>query len=406
MRTLIFLAVFLAATGMSAQACFNPPVITSTSPGAERMYVADMNNDGWKDLLTCSILGFGVHLNDGTGGFPAVTNYSVSNFSARALTTLDLKSDGFLDVVSIKSSNSVCVHMNNGSGTLLPPTTFTIPGADVVSADFNEDGKTDLAFGGNGFKIMFGTGTGTLSPPTTFTGTGGFIATADFNSDAHADVAIMVSGSVNVWYGTGTGSFSAAQTVSLSMNSFYISTGDVNGDNRSDIILSGGSIQVLLSNGSSGFIAKPSFTVTGYCNGQVAVADVTGDGFADLVTGMLSKPGINVIAGDGTGNFSNHGQFPGSSQGNGTGAAVDDFNKNGKPDIASVHYYDLVMLMDCQTVGIDENQADAPTIFPNPAADEIVIGNGMQIGDVTVLDIYGRVLSTRSYDHERQFSLV
>ena len=68
----------------------------------------------------------------------------------------------------------------------------------------------------------------------------------------------------------------------------------------------------------------------------VVVADVNGDGRADLVA--AAAEGVRVLLGDGRGGFS---PAPGSPFAAGKGVwrlAVADLNGDGKPDVAAVGY--------------------------------------------------------------------
>jgi hypothetical protein len=88
----------------------------------------------------------------------------------------------------------------------------------VFSADFNGDGKMDLATTHinptNKVAILLGTSTGTFYKVASYTvGTNPYsVFSADFNGDGKMDLATanQSSGSISVLLGTGTGGFSSA----------------------------------------------------------------------------------------------------------------------------------------------------------------------------------------------------
>jgi hypothetical protein len=81
----------------------------------------------------------------------------------------------------------------------------------IVSADFNGDGKMDLAIsGGAGVDILMGNGDGTFQPahtvPASITHA---IAVADMNNDGIPDLVVTTRYYVEVMMGNGNGSFGA-----------------------------------------------------------------------------------------------------------------------------------------------------------------------------------------------------
>lgn len=97
------------------------------------------------------------------------------------------------------------------------PPLFETPGnglSDTIAADFNSDGRPDLAVV-NGLSstvaVMLNSGSGRLSAGPTATMVGGAFAAADFNRDGNLDLA-LITGSptdrVGVMLGDGDGSFS------------------------------------------------------------------------------------------------------------------------------------------------------------------------------------------------------
>src|SRR6202007_2977112 len=86
-------------------------------------------------------------------------------------------SDGKLDLVTCNlNSNSITLLLNNGAGTFSTTATFTfIPSPwQIVTGDFNSDGKLDIASVGNngigslGAFVLLGNGTGSFGAPVNF----------------------------------------------------------------------------------------------------------------------------------------------------------------------------------------------------------------------------------------------
>ncbi len=138
----------------SADSGFNPnPVVTATPQGVVAFTAADFNSDHIQDIALVS--------NPSTGGQVSI---------------LKGKGDG---------------SFTNGFTT---PLANPVTGA-IVTGDFNEDGKLDLA---TGTYILQGNGDGTFQTPLDFGGTADVLATGDFNGDGRPDLATQASPNVAV----------------------------------------------------------------------------------------------------------------------------------------------------------------------------------------------------------------
>ena len=173
-----------------------------------------------------------------------------------------------------------------GDGTVTPGITQKagVSPYAVAAADLNADGRLDLAIGhtgqgitGKGVSVMLGNGDGTFAPP--------------------------------VLHPTGSTSNS------------MVTIGDVNGDGRPDIVAScpspssatpGGSVQVLINAGNGSFSAPVRYDPGGATYGpySVAIGDVNGDCWPDLVVDNLGAGGITVLVNRGNGVFGDPVNFP------------------------------------------------------------------------------------------------
>lgn len=143
---------------------------------------------------------------DGTFGLPV--NVGVGT-SPSSLICSDLDDDGDLDLaVANRSDDNVTILLNDGFGIFTSPAgPFAVGSAprSIDVADFNGDTKKDLVvanFGDDKLSILFGDGTGRFSAPVHMgTGTGSApssVTVADFNGDGKDDLAVANSGTDEV----------------------------------------------------------------------------------------------------------------------------------------------------------------------------------------------------------------
>lgn len=109
------------------------------------------------------------------------------------LAAADLNRDGFVDLVG-GSNNAVMVFMNNGNGTLAAPVAHPVPGgySYLAAADINGDGYPDLILSSYFTSVVLNNGDGTFGAASRHMASfdAKRVATADFDGDGLADYAV------------------------------------------------------------------------------------------------------------------------------------------------------------------------------------------------------------------------
>ncbi|MEO6393447.1 MAG: VCBS repeat-containing protein [Pyrinomonadaceae bacterium] len=329
---------------------FSDLVAYTTGDRPRFVLAADFNNDTKLDVAVANLNSnnFTIMTNNGTGTF-TLASYP-SGFSPSQLAAADLNGDGKLDVVSVnEAANTLNVSLAAPGGGFVAPVFVSMPGAGlkaVAAKDVSGDLKVDLITANvttNTISVLLGDGMGNFGSPTNFSvgpinSAPYYLDLGDFNGDTKLDavVALFGTGKVAFLAGSGTGTFTLANTFVLNPSStgdgpVHTSVRDVNGDGKLDILAtcySSDLVRVIYGDGIGGFSSQASILV-GSQPHAVDAADFNGDGLLDLNTVGDTDLNMSVMLNRGAGVFPTA-KFVNSLQGR---LRVADFNTDGKADL-------------------------------------------------------------------------
>jgi hypothetical protein len=280
--------------------------------------------------------------------FAAPVIYPAGGFSDY-VTAGDFNNDGYLDLAVTNNNSTVAIFLNNGDGTFaagVPYGTGQVP-EELFSADLNGDGSLDLVVmngNDNTFSVLLGNGDGTFKPQVVYPGGRYFgVALADLDGDGYLDVVLPLEGSsVSILYGKSDGTFKSPVTPANNYTDVgpnAVAVADMNGDGHADLIIGNGgyfgeqstvTLSVMLSKGDGTFADPVDYPLNAVPEG-LAVADLNGDGKLDVIsTGFFQN--TDVLLGTGSGVLGTATSY--STGSNKSTIAVGDFNGDGILDFA------------------------------------------------------------------------
>jgi len=375
----------------------------STTSGWQprNIYAVDVNNDGMPDLIqdeywTDASGGlqstgvWGVRIANGDGTFKPAVQYSYPpalsltqpyRLGLSSMAFGDFNGDGNIDIAMLADIDTIAVYLGKGDGTFLNPY-YSSPAApgltnnqflkvvQMVAADFNHDGKLDLAVlatdsGSDYVYVLPGQGNGLfpiaeliLTVPGADGASGWGVQRmllGDFDGDHNADLAVVAttgnsiggvaSLTTHLLYGNGDFTFNDTTPIT-SGDVVNMGSGDLNGDGRTDLFaIDTGAYRLNTYYGQSDRTFadySQQLPPSSYYSGAFvpspgpAMADFNDDGLNDIVTVTQSPSGlvflVFLLATGSPGQFDLQTWNVPSAPGIIAPPVVGDFNHDGKPD--------------------------------------------------------------------------
>ncbi|MFB9414549.1 S8 family serine peptidase [Dactylosporangium matsuzakiense] len=222
----------------------------------------DFNGDGNTDVAGIDANSdIKLYAGDGTGKLDGFDDYMWPAGGLwggfKHVVAADFDGDGKVDIAGIDANNDIKLYTGDGAGKLVGSGSYMWPTGGlwggfkkIVAGDFNGDGKVDIAGidANSDLKVYSGDGTGKL------TGTGsamwplgglwsGFkhIEAADFNNDGKTDIAgIDANNDIKVYFGDGAAKLTGVEMAMWPLGGLWagfkhIVAGDFNNDGNADI---------------------------------------------------------------------------------------------------------------------------------------------------------------------------
>ncbi|CAF1288063.1 unnamed protein product [Adineta steineri] len=219
--------------------------------------VVDINSDKKPDIIVTNqyLNTIGVFLNIGHGQFSFYKIYQVPHdFAVMCPQVVDVNGDTHPDIIVANSrAASIGIFFNSGSGAFISWTTFST-GIDsqpnsVSVIDVNGDNKPDLIVGNTGTSnvgVLLNAGNGKFLNQITYsTGNNSqprSVFVADINCDNKPDIIVANSNehNIGIFLNSGNGTFQPQKPYATEGDTkpWSLAVGDVNDDNKLDIIYS------------------------------------------------------------------------------------------------------------------------------------------------------------------------
>jgi hypothetical protein len=318
--------------------------------------VADYNGDGVADLAQTNAWRsrLYIYFGKGNGKFP-VPNYFSYNPNTPSLDSVaaDFNGDGKMDVATIDGTPNVRLKLQNADGQLVDTgnglyssgTSAITSSISIVAADFNQDGKPDLAFAVpvfNGLVVLLNNGNGQFTYTSNSVPQSGntpeVVRTGNFNNDNFVDLVVLsrsITGSYTVFLGNGNGTFTRVEEQrSLPFaNQSTMTVADINVDGKDDLVVGRSSSNLYIFKGiGNGTFAPFEIVLMPRNVSSVKAVDFNNDNRTDIAVASTNFPNSSFVKvlnnANGILDIAAY-----DAPINGTGLVVEDFDRDGLKDV-------------------------------------------------------------------------
>jgi hypothetical protein len=286
----------------------------SGSYGVTDIYVADMDGDGFNDIVYVNTLSYWVKNLDGNGTFGAPVLLSTTTTRTYGLQVIDIDNDDDFDVVQCRSTTSssyvIEVLKNNGNGTFVTPTViFSSSGfLRFKAVDISGDTLPDIVSEGSSAVVYYQQNpNGTFSFTENMGSTSnhmssgilymGNIEGGDIDNDGDNDIVnVYQNGAARSikWFRNDNNVFANSQILidipsdngSDSNDYFTFTLSDLDHDGKLDIILQNSFLNKVSwykNLGNSTFGPQQIISTTVLYNNDLVIADINNDTKVDVI---------------------------------------------------------------------------------------------------------------------------
>ena len=290
-----------------------PGVGLGSDTGGSAVTLLDWNGDSSLDIAVGGLTGrtAEVFVNDGTGGFSSTDQLTGGAVGVlNDMLGADLNNDGRSDLLLTGSSGTVILH-SLSEGGFDQTALSTGAGLDVAIADIDQDGDQDLIvvrLSDRAVDMHYNSGDGTTYSLTRLNeGSVATVSVSDLNGDGAVDLLLGIDGddlntpANKVLYQQASGGFSSGGSFGASPVTALLS-GDVDADGWADIVAvnEAGVHQLYLGSSGSGFtLAAEQIVSSGMRRG--VLVDFNSDESLDLVMVGRDATVLEVHANNGIG---------------------------------------------------------------------------------------------------------
>ncbi len=280
---------------------FTEHTISLTGPATIK--VSDINHDGYLDIIVNykiddSHIGISWLKNNHDNTFTNINIASISsnvsdprNLMLINMDVIDINNDGYDDVI-ILGKEQIMRYLNNGNETFTQMSEISSDNINAIySIDYNHDGRIDIVFAtSTDIKWMENNGDGTFAQAVSLISESEIsnIFVADLDNDDYLDIVCSSDSDLYVYLNKGDNTFTQSLIISSFAFQFYLS--DLNNDNYLELLIANPQdayIKIYQNNKDGSFSLQETFSDSNMPM-SIYASDLNNDGYKDILYGVYS----------------------------------------------------------------------------------------------------------------------